>query len=149
MEPSASTSPATRKRPGGFSSASSASSAPPPSTAGKSSASSSPSKRRSSTPSSTATGSISTRRSHVEYRVAADRIDIRIADEGAGYDPSRVRDCKADANLERPGGRGLLLMRHYMTEVVVVPPGNELVMSKVHVNGYAHKPDCKPDCKPD
>jgi serine/threonine-protein kinase RsbW len=76
---------------------------------------------------------------HVEYRVAADRIDIRIVDEGAGYDPSRVPDCKADANLERPGGRGLLLMRHYMTEVIILPPGNELVMSKVHLNGYAHE----------
>ena len=78
---------------------------------------------------------------HVEYRVAPERIDIRIADEGTGYDPDRVRDCKADANLERPGGRGLFLMRHYMTEVVVVPPGNELVMSKVHINGFAHKSD--------
>ena len=75
----------------------------------------------------------------VEYRVAPDRIDIRIVDEGPGYDPSRVRDCKADANLERPGGRGLLLMRHYMTEVIVLPPGNELIMSKVHINGYAPK----------
>jgi serine/threonine-protein kinase RsbW len=78
---------------------------------------------------------------HVEYRVAPDRIDIRICDEGAGYDPVRVPDCNADENLERPGGRGLLLMRHYMTEVNVLPPGNELVMSKVHINGYSRKSD--------
>jgi serine/threonine-protein kinase RsbW len=78
---------------------------------------------------------------HVEYRVAPDRIDIRICDEGAGYDPGRVPDCNADENLERPGGRGLLLMRHYMTEVNVLPPGNELVMSKVHINGYTRKSD--------
>ena len=81
------------------------------------------------------------KRVHVEYRVAPDRIDIRICDEGAGYDPVRVPDCNADENLERPGGRGLLLMRHYMTEVHVLPPGNELVMSKVHINGYSRKPD--------
>ena len=57
---------------------------------------------------------------HVEYRVGPDRIDIRILDEGPGYDPSRVPDCKADANLERPGGRGLLPhAAHYMTEVIV------------------------------
>jgi len=77
----------------------------------------------------------------VEYRVAPDRIDIRIADEGPGYDPSRVPDCKAEENLTRPGGRGLLLMRHYMTEVVVLPPGNELVMSKVHINGFQRTPE--------
>jgi serine/threonine-protein kinase RsbW len=78
---------------------------------------------------------------HVEYRVAPERIDIRIADEGPGYDPARVPDCKSEENLHRPGGRGLLLMRHYMTEVTVLPPGNELVMSKVHINGYQHAPE--------
>ena len=34
-------------------------------------------------------------------------------------------------NLERPSGRGLLLMRHYMTEVVFHAPGNHLFMSMV------------------
>ena len=74
----------------------------------------------------------------VVFQVLPERFEIRIADEGPGYDPGLVRDCQADENLTRPAGRGLLLMRHYMTEVVVHPPGNQLSMTKVRTNGHAH-----------
>jgi serine/threonine-protein kinase RsbW len=73
----------------------------------------------------------------VRFQVTPDRFEIHIADEGPGFDPCDVRDPLADENLTRPGGRGLLLMRHYMTEVVVHPPGNQLSMMKVHRNGHA------------
>lgn len=68
----------------------------------------------------------------VEYRMEPTCFRVRIADEGSGYDPARVPDPMADENLERPGGRGLLLMRHYMTDVVVHPPGNRLEMTRIH-----------------
>ena len=71
----------------------------------------------------------------IEFTVARNRFEVHITDEGPGYVPSEVPDCKADENLTRPGGRGLFLMRHYMTEVVVEPPGNKLIMTKVHANG--------------
>jgi serine/threonine-protein kinase RsbW len=66
----------------------------------------------------------------VSYRIQHDRFDISITDEGPGYRPEAVPDPTADENLERPGGRGLLLMRYYMTEVTVHPPGNRLTMVK-------------------
>jgi serine/threonine-protein kinase RsbW len=77
---------------------------------------------------------------HISYFVGPDRFEIRIADEGRGFDPDDVPDPMAPENLERPCGRGLLLMRHYMTEVTYHPPGNRLWMSKVrgvapHRNG--------------
>jgi serine/threonine-protein kinase RsbW len=68
---------------------------------------------------------------HIRYHVQPDRFEIGIADEGCGFDPGAVPDPRAEENLERPSGRGLLLMRHYMTEVVYHPPGNRLTMSKV------------------
>lgn len=71
----------------------------------------------------------------IEFTVAKTRFEVHITDEGPGYAPAEVPDCKADENLTRPGGRGLFLMRHYMTEVVVEPPGNRLFMAKVHANG--------------
>jgi len=79
---------------------------------------------------------------HVAYRVNAERFDIHVRDEGPGFDPEDVPDPLAVENLERPCGRGLLLMRHYMTEVNFHPPGNRLSMSKVrskncHRNGHA------------
>jgi serine/threonine-protein kinase RsbW len=68
---------------------------------------------------------------HISYRVCPERFEIKITDEGRGFDPEDVPDPMAPENLERPCGRGLLLMRHYMTEVVYHPPGNRLSMCKV------------------
>ena len=63
-------------------------------------------------------------------RLAANRVLIEILDEGHGFDPERVPDPTEPENLERPGGRGLLLMRSYMTRVEYSPRGNHLVMEK-------------------
>jgi len=65
------------------------------------------------------------------YRFLADRLEIQITDEGAGFDPADVPDPTAVENLERPCGRGLMLMRHYMTEVVYNNRGNSVSMTKV------------------
>jgi serine/threonine-protein kinase RsbW len=68
---------------------------------------------------------------HVCYRIDANRFDVRIRDEGPGFDPGDVPDPLAAENLERPCGRGLLLMRHYMTEVIFRAPGNQVSMTKL------------------
>lgn len=49
-----------------------------------------------------------------------------IEDEGPGYDPASVPDPTADENLTVASGRGLALIRAFMTEVTVVEPGNRL-----------------------
>jgi serine/threonine-protein kinase RsbW len=74
----------------------------------------------------------------IRYRIQSERFDVRIIDEGKGFNPEDVPDPMAVENLERPCGRGLLLIRHYMTEVVYHPPGNRLSMSMIrnpHRNG--------------
>jgi serine/threonine-protein kinase RsbW len=71
------------------------------------------------------------KRVHIRYQVQSHRFDMDICDEGHGFDPASVPDPCADENLERPSGRGLLLMRHYMTNVTYHPPGNRLSMCKV------------------
>jgi len=68
---------------------------------------------------------------HVVYHVHADRFEVHITDEGAGFDPDDVPDPTAPENLERPCGRGLLLMRSYMTEVVYQDRGRAVRMAKV------------------
>lgn len=70
------------------------------------------------------------KRVHVWYRVRTDRFEVRIADEGPGFDPEEVPDPTAPENLERPCGRGLLLMRHYMTEVDYADGGRAVQMAK-------------------
>jgi len=71
----------------------------------------------------------------VAYEVHPDRFVIRITDEGPGFDPADVPDPTAIENLERPCGRGLMLMRHYMTEVAFNERGNSVIMSKALRNG--------------
>ena len=70
----------------------------------------------------------------ISYRLHADRFEVHIADEGPGFDPADVPDPTAPENLERPCGRGLLLMRYYMTEVVYHDRGRAVRMSKL-LNG--------------
>ena len=67
----------------------------------------------------------------VAYHVSADRFDVEIADQGPGFDPQEVPDPTSPENLERPCGRGLLLMKHYMTEVAYSDRGRAVRMSKV------------------
>ena len=64
-------------------------------------------------------------------RIYSDRIEIDITDDGPGFDPGDVPDPTAFENLERPCGRGLMLMRHYMTEVAYSERGNTVTMSKI------------------
>ncbi len=71
----------------------------------------------------------------VLYRVTPNRFEVVVVDEGPGFDPGDVPDPTAVENLERPCGRGLMLMRHYMTEVVYKDTGNTVAMSKVLRNG--------------
>ena len=84
----------------------------------------------------------------IHVTVNHERIDIRIIDEGDGFALEDVPDPLAPENLERACGRGLLLMRHYMTEVTFHAPGNRLTMSKVrNHNGHCangHAPTAKP-----
>jgi serine/threonine-protein kinase RsbW len=73
------------------------------------------------------------------YCVTPDRLEIDIADEGPGFDPNDVPDPMAIENLERPCGRGLLLIRHYMNEVIFHPPGNRLTMIKKRTPISGHR----------
>ena len=72
-----------------------------------------------------------TKKVHVSYRFLPDRLEVRITDEGPGFDPNDVPDPTAVENLERPCGRGLMLMRHYMSEVAYNSRGNCVCMAKV------------------
>ncbi len=79
----------------------------------------------------------------VRYRILPDRFDVSVTDEGPGYNPNAIPDPLADENLESPSGRGIFLMRHYMTEVTVHPPGNRLTMCKVRKKAHLHAEVCR------
>jgi len=66
----------------------------------------------------------------LSYRVSPERVEIRVADEGPGFDPGGVPDPTADENLNKPCGRGIMLMRCYMDEVAYSSSGKEVRMVK-------------------
>jgi serine/threonine-protein kinase RsbW len=53
----------------------------------------------------------------VAFVTSSDTIEIRVRDEGTGFDPLRIRDPLADENLLRADGRGVFFMRSFMDEV--------------------------------
>ena len=66
----------------------------------------------------------------VDYRIDADQAVIRVSDEGRGFRRERVPDPTAPENLERPCGRGIMLMEAYMNEVRWNETGNLIEMVK-------------------
>jgi serine/threonine-protein kinase RsbW len=66
----------------------------------------------------------------VRVRLRPRRVLAEIADEGDGFDPSRVPDPRAPGNRERPGGRGLLMMRHYATRLRFIGRGNRVALCR-------------------
>jgi len=67
----------------------------------------------------------------VRYAVGPQRVVITVADEGCGFDPSSVPDPTLPERLWLPSGRGIMLMRAYMDEVVYNAKGNEVRLVKV------------------
>ena len=71
------------------------------------------------------------KRVSVWYSVTPERFDVKITDEGPGFDPSDVPDPTLPENIERFCGRGLLLIRNFMSAVEYQGRGNVVVMSKM------------------
>lgn len=64
-------------------------------------------------------------------QVFEDKVSIVIEDEGEGFDVNDVPDPTDDDNLEKPGGRGIMLMRSFMNTVSFNDKGNRLLMEKM------------------
>jgi len=68
------------------------------------------------------------KRVRLRYRIAPDEVEFEIEDEGEGFDPDAVPDPTLDENLELPSGRGIVLIRSFMSEVAYLGAGNRLRM---------------------
>jgi len=64
------------------------------------------------------------------YRLNQTLLQIVIEDEGEGFDPNDVPDPTLEENLDLPSGRGLMLMRTFMTHVAFNEKGNRVSMEK-------------------
>jgi len=66
----------------------------------------------------------------VEFHFHEKILRIIVEDEGDGFDPNDVPDPTLEENLELPSGRGLMLMKTFMTTVDYNEKGNRVVMEK-------------------
>jgi len=62
--------------------------------------------------------------------VRPQQVLLVIEDEGLGFEPDELPDPLAPENLERACGRGVFLMRHYMTWVRFNDRGNCVTLCK-------------------
>jgi serine/threonine-protein kinase RsbW len=67
---------------------------------------------------------------HMSYQVTGECVVAEVEDEGPGFRIEEVPDPLDPENLERDCGRGLLLMRTYMTWVRYNPAGNRVTLCK-------------------
>jgi CheY-like chemotaxis protein len=80
------------------------------------------------------------RRIEIEVRMARERAEFIVRDQGCGFDPSSLPDPTDPANLDKVTGRGILLMRSFMDGVFFNQRGNEVTMIKQPGrNGKAEK----------
>jgi serine/threonine-protein kinase RsbW len=75
-----------------------------------------------------------TKTAWVSCYVSPSQIVVEIEDQGLGFDPETIADPLAPENLERPSGRGLFLIRYYMTSVRFNERGNRLTLCKNNSN---------------
>ena len=66
----------------------------------------------------------------LSVKYAPDEVTYTIADGGSGFDPSSLPDPMDPANLERVHGRGVMLMRMFMDDVVHSARGTVVTMTK-------------------
>lgn len=79
-----------------------------------------------------------TRSIMIDVEISPDGVRYTIEDQGPGFDPSKLPDPTDPVNLERPCGRGLLLMRTFMDEVSYNDKGNRVTMQKRSHNGVGY-----------
>ena len=63
-------------------------------------------------------------------RMTPELLHIEIADEGQGFVLEDVPDPTDPENLEKPSGRGIVLMRNFMSLVAYNETGTRVIMEK-------------------
>jgi len=78
----------------------------------------------------------------LQFKIHRDRLEIRIRDQGNGFDPNHVPDPLENQNLLNVSGRGIFLIRTFMDEFRVEHvngTGTEVTMVKRLSSGIQTK----------
>jgi serine/threonine-protein kinase RsbW len=66
----------------------------------------------------------------MEFRVTPDKATMTITDEGEGFDHQNVADPTTEELVDKPRGRGVMLMRELMSEANFNEKGNQVTLIK-------------------
>lgn len=75
-----------------------------------------------------------TKRIKISYQVTCRSVRADVEDEGQGFKPRHLPDPTLPENLDKERGRGVSLMRTFMTQVQFNRRGNKVTMSKIKSN---------------
>jgi len=62
------------------------------------------------------------------FKVKSETLFFTIKDEGPGFDPNTLPDPTDPANIEKPTGRGIFLMRHLADKVSFEDNGTKVIL---------------------
>ncbi|MBI4619445.1 MAG: ATP-binding protein [Desulfobacterales bacterium] len=69
------------------------------------------------------------KRVFVTYFDDKDKFQVKVADEGEGFDISSVSDSCSPDNITKPRGRGIFIIKGYVDEVSFNEKGNEITLT--------------------
>ena len=67
---------------------------------------------------------------HISCHIDEHRIRLVVEDEGQGFQLNDVPDPTTEENLDKPSGRGIMLIRSFMSLVEYNETGNRLILEK-------------------
>lgn len=67
---------------------------------------------------------------HIFIEIKSDRYYAKVTDQGCGFDPDDLPDPTEDENLEKTCGRGVMLIKNFVDEVIYNEVGNSVELKK-------------------
>lgn len=74
----------------------------------------------------------------ISYDFSDGKLEIKVRDQGKGFDHRTTPDPRSETNILKHGGRGIFLIKNLMDEVKYNDSGNEIKMIKFISGGKAH-----------
>lgn len=65
----------------------------------------------------------------ISWVAGPDEVRLTVEDKGPGFDPEAIPDPTLEENIEKPSGRGLMLIRAYMSRVEFNEKGNRVTLT--------------------
>jgi anti-sigma regulatory factor (Ser/Thr protein kinase) len=66
----------------------------------------------------------------VELKITSQRVEVKVTDQGKGYDPAIIADPTSNENVLKASGRGIMLMESFFDSADYINDDRQLVLIK-------------------